>query len=454
MFLSSTSEMRKYPAPRSFLAAAEAAIIRAGDVVNGLEFFSASEEAPADVCRREVSRSDIYVGLFGFRYGPMVPGGSSSYQELEYRTALEAGIPLLLFMLGDDAVVPVTFVDSDLESLQRQRAFRQRLRQSSVKGDFSTPEQLESQVMQSLVRLRDPAPRPDRRTVMILCDDQTQNLGMLLARELAPESGVDVQLLGLSSSPDGGGVERLLTRLADVDLALILPSDNELASEWFEIGAVAGALGAERTMLVVPEGPSGLGMQTKLPVLRLRLTGNQVAEARFAAAEALTRLLAMDQRSQARPGFYSCFLSYVAEDADFVARLYADLQDAGIPCWFDRADIRPGEFWRQDLTRAIAGQDKVLVVLSRNSLRSRWVEREIARAAQLEDDRNRAILFPIRLDDAVFDEESGWARELAQQRQIGDFTRWRDEASYRSALRRLVRNLTISVASDTAEAEL
>jgi hypothetical protein len=144
---------------------------------------------------------------------------------------------------------------------------------------------------------------------------------------------------------------------------------------------------------------------------------------------------------------YSCFISYRAkgDDKEFADRLYADLQARGVRCWFDKHDLPIGAKTWDAIDEAIKLRDKLLVILSKESIKSEWVEDEVQKAFAEERDRKpkQLILFPVRIDDAVMETQEPWARKLRDQRNVGDFTRWKDHDAYKKSFERVVRDLTV-----------
>ena len=139
--------------------------------------------------------------------------------------------------------------------------------------------------------------------------------------------------------------------------------------------------------------------------------------------------------------FYSCFISYSSKDDGFAQRLHADLQQKNVRCWFAPADLKIGDKFRMRIDESIRIYDKVMVILSENSIRSSWVEEEVEAALEKERKQNKLVLFPIRLDNAVMETDQAWAASLRRTRHIGDFRAWKDHDQYQKSFERLLRDL-------------
>jgi hypothetical protein len=138
---------------------------------------------------------------------------------------------------------------------------------------------------------------------------------------------------------------------------------------------------------------------------------------------------------------YSCFISYSTHDEEFAERLYADLQNKGVRCWFAPHDLRIGKKILDAVDAAIRLRDRVLLILSEHSINSDWVEDEVTAGFEEERKRKEEVLFAIRLDDAVLKTQEAWAAKL-RARLIGDFRQWKEHDAYQRGFQRILRDLT------------
>lgn len=86
-----------------------------------------------------------------------------------------------------------------------------------------------------------------------------------------------------------------------------------------------------------------------------------------------------------------CFVSHSHEDKNFVRQLVDDLKHEGLDIFFDEYELYPGDSIVQKISQAISECDYFIVVLSRASVKSKWVMAELD-AALMEQYSNEGVL--------------------------------------------------------------
>jgi hypothetical protein len=147
--------------------------------------------------------------------------------------------------------------------------------------------------------------------------------------------------------------------------------------------------------------------------------------------------------------FYSCFISYSTKNQDFAERLHSKMRDMGLRVWFAPEDVQGGKKLHEQIDEAIRVYDKLLLVLSPESMNSEWVRTEIRKARKAEIKEGKRKLFPIRLVDfnkirewECFDADSG--KDLGVEIReffIPDFSNWKGHDSFEAAFARLLKDL-------------
>lgn len=91
----------------------------------------------------------------------------------------------------------------------------------------------------------------------------------------------------------------------------------------------------------------------------------------------------------------SVFLSHSHQDKKFVRKLAHRLKGAGIHVWLDEAEIKVGESLIHKLREGIDAVDFLVVVLSRASIVSAWVQKEVEIAMNQEIKSKTIKVLPI-----------------------------------------------------------
>src|SRR5260370_21598630 len=162
---------------------------------------------------------------------------------------------------------------------------------------------------------------------------------------------------------------------------------------WFTSVSDIDLSGVKGLETVRHEGPSSIGIDTiyrskgKIPEVFLRGAG--------VPDDFITHMKSLVENPIE---FYSCFISYSAKDKEFAERLYADLRHEHVRCWFAPEDLKIGDNFRPRIDEAIRVYDKLLLILSENSIHSPCVETEVETAFEkARTSPGKTVVFPIRL---------------------------------------------------------
>jgi hypothetical protein len=119
----------------------------------------------------KVDEADGYVGLISYRYGQAPKDADRnpdelSLTELEFDRALERKIPICMFIMHDEHLVPRSAVnaESDLER-EKLKAFVDLAKRNRIYAEFESVGDLKAKAVQSLVKLREAI---DERTTSIV----------------------------------------------------------------------------------------------------------------------------------------------------------------------------------------------------------------------------------------------------------------------------------------------
>ena len=93
------------------------------------------------------------------------------------------------------------------------------------------------------------------------------------------------------------------------------------------------------------------------------------------------------------------FISYSSVDRSFVTRLAKEMIRKGITLWIDEGEILPGDRIREKINQGIAESRYFVVVLSKNSISSSWVQTELDAAMIKEIEGNDVVVIPVLVGD-------------------------------------------------------
>jgi Domain of unknown function (DUF4062) len=122
------------------------ACLNMGHIPVGMEMFNAADEEQWQVITRTIDQCDYYVVIVAHRYGSTTPEGVS-FTEKEYDYAVGKGVPVLGFVIANEAAWPADRMESDRRGeLER---FKSKVKHKVVRF-WHTASELRSQFVESL----------------------------------------------------------------------------------------------------------------------------------------------------------------------------------------------------------------------------------------------------------------------------------------------------------------
>jgi len=93
------------------------------------------------------------------------------------------------------------------------------------------------------------------------------------------------------------------------------------------------------------------------------------------------------------------FISHSHQDKKFVSQLSIELRKDGIQVWTNEKELAVGENIAEKITSAINKTDYFIVVLSKNSINSTWVNFELSATRLNEISKQQNIILPVLIED-------------------------------------------------------
>ena len=145
IFLSST-----YIDLIEYRKAATIALRKQGHEVSQMEVFGARLEEPTQVAKSEISKCDVVVGIYAYRYGSIPKGSDTSITEQEYWHAKNKSKPLFCFWVNEDFPWQPKMMDKDTDKIGKLAKFKEIILNEKVVDFYTSPDNLATQIVTAI----------------------------------------------------------------------------------------------------------------------------------------------------------------------------------------------------------------------------------------------------------------------------------------------------------------
>lgn len=109
----------------------------------------------------------------------------------------------------------------------------------------------------------------------------------------------------------------------------------------------------------------------------------------------------IDRLGLQTPLYGKVFISYSHADKPFASRLAEDLKRRRTPIWIDDAEVKVGDSIVRKIEEGISGAQYLIVLLSKNSVESDWVRRELEIAVNDEMEIGSVKVLPCLIEECA-----------------------------------------------------
>ena len=135
------------------------------------------------------------------------------------------------------------------------------------------------------------------------------------------------------------------------------------------------------------------------------------------------------------------FISHSSKDITIATKLGAILEEKGWSVWLDKEDLRAGVDYPEEINKEVSTARCVIVLLSYESLKSKWVKLEIGIAEKRGEALEPKILLPIMIEEPKTPEHIELFEKYKEQYHMRNFIGWDGELDY-DELNRLIDDIT------------
>ncbi|MCD6051910.1 MAG: putative lyase, partial [Verrucomicrobia bacterium] len=101
-----------------------------------------------------VDKSDIYIGIFAWRYGHRPKGHDISITEMEFNRAVERKIPMLVFLIHREHPLTIEMVEADKDAQKKLAELKDRASEGRGRRQFKSLDDLRGEVIHALSDLQ------------------------------------------------------------------------------------------------------------------------------------------------------------------------------------------------------------------------------------------------------------------------------------------------------------